>query len=51
MQKDLKEQIQSKENAYQDYQKQKVSQLNFLKSNLETYMQWQEPEINQKREH
>ncbi|SRR5699024_4882344 len=49
----LKEQIQSKEKAYRDYQKQKekVSQLNFLKSNLETYMQWQEPRINQKREH
>lgn len=31
--------------------KEKVSQLNFLKSNLETYMQWQEPEINQMREH
>ncbi len=49
----LKEQIQSKENVYKDYQKQKekASQLNFLKSNLKTYMQWQEPEINQKREH
>lgn len=53
LKKELIEQTQSKENAYQDYQKQKerVSQLNFLKSNLETYMQWQEPEINQKREH
>ena len=53
LKKNLKEQTQLKEKAYQDYQKQKekVSQLNFLKSNLETYMQWQEPEINQKREH
>ncbi len=53
LKKKLKEQIQSKENAFQGYQKQKekVSQLNFLKSNLETYMQWQEPAINQKREH
>ncbi|MGN9166201.1 hypothetical protein ACTNDY_13130 [Tissierellaceae bacterium HCP3S3_D8] len=43
LKKKLKEQTQSKEKAYQDYQKQKekVFQLNFLKSNLETYMQWQ----------
>lgn len=51
--RELKIQIISKENSYKKYQnqKEKVSQLNFLKSNLETYMQWQDPEINQKREH
>lgn len=53
LKKELKKQIALKEESYKDYQKQKekVFQLNFLKSNLETYMQWQEPEINQKREH
>lgn len=51
--KKLNKQIQQKENFYQNYknQKEKVSQLNFLKSNLETYMQWQEPKIDRKKEH
>ena len=49
----LKGLIDLKEKSYKLYQgqKEKVSQLNFLKSNLETYMQWQEPEVCQTREH
>ena len=50
---DLQNNINKKNKNYQSYQKQKekVFQLNFLKSNLETYMQWREPEINKKMEH
>ncbi|WP_409229257.1 relaxase/mobilization nuclease domain-containing protein [Gudongella sp. SC589] len=32
-------------------QKNKVSELNLLRTNLETYMEWQEPVIEEKREH
>ena len=51
--KEIKIQNNFKEKLYKDYQKQKekVSQLHFLKSNLETYMQWQGPEINKDMEH
>lgn len=53
MKKSLQSELKKKNKNYQYYQnqKEKVSQLNFLKSNLETYMQWQEPGINKKREH
>lgn len=51
LKKELKGQEEEKYKKYQIYlkQKEKVSQLNFLKSNLETYMQWEEPEIKQFR--
>ena len=53
LKRELNQRIVSKEKSYKEYQqqKEKVSQLNFLKSNLETYMQWQEPDFIQKREH
>ena len=53
MRTDLQNEINRKNKSYHIYQKQKekVSQLIFLKSNLETYMQWKEPDIHGKREH
>ena len=53
MKRDLKNEIDKKNKIHKSYQKQKekVYQLNFLKSNLETYMEWQEPSINKNMEH
>ena len=42
-----------KDNETEKYKKQKnkVSELNLLRTNLETYMEWEEPILEEKREH
>ncbi|MGO1820517.1 MAG: hypothetical protein ACTH0S_12640, partial [Senegalia sp. (in: firmicutes)] len=49
----LKELERSKKELMNEYnnKKEKVSELNFVKLNLETYMQWKEATLNMKRNH
>ena len=50
---ELQELRNEKNNVIEKYRKQKnkVSEMNLLRTNLETYMQWHEPDVEEKREH